>query len=196
MIKLSERGFTIVELLVAIGILAVVTPLLATGMFQILTSTERGRAGFEAQADTRTAAGWMSQDIVMAQTAEVVSPPSLPCGNATFLATFTWTDLYGDPTSPQPHSVSYCKSVSPPSPNDTELQRIYDGGAPIVIGRHIKSVVFDLGCTPNDGLSGPVVTIDIIADPERNRFSVMDTKAVQVKMMPMPASPGPAPCPP
>ena len=35
--KLDQRGFTIVELLVSIGILAVVAPLLATGMFQILT---------------------------------------------------------------------------------------------------------------------------------------------------------------
>ena len=69
MIKLGEKGYTIVELLISIGILGILTPLLALALFQILTFTERGRAGFEAQADTRNASAWMSQDIMMAQRA-------------------------------------------------------------------------------------------------------------------------------
>ena len=67
MIKLEQRGFTLVEMLISIGILGIVAPLLTLALFQILTFTERSRAGFEAQADTRNASAWISQDIVMAQ---------------------------------------------------------------------------------------------------------------------------------
>ena len=80
MIKLQQRGFTLVEMLISIGILAIVAPLLALALFQILTFTERSRAGFEAQADTRNAAGWMSQDIVMAT--DYIDLDKVDCGVA------------------------------------------------------------------------------------------------------------------
>ena len=115
MIKLGEKGYTIVELLISIGILGILTPLLALALFQILTFTERGRAGFEAQADTRNASAWMSQDIVMAQeTAQVVIDPFASstllliedpiCG--TSAVAFSWTDLFEDRDAD--HQVTYC----------------------------------------------------------------------------------------
>ena len=189
--QLDQRGFTIMELLVSIGILAVVAPLLATGMFQILTYTERGRAGFEAQADTRTAAAWMSQDIEMAQ-AFYPGPPLGPpvptnyCGGlgSTFLGTFAWEDLFGDLVPTPTHTVSYCleDNTRPDGTVYLELLRSYDCGAPVVIGRQMDAAVTpDL--TPLNG----EVTIVISSDPVRNRFQVTDTKTVQVKMRPVPA---------
>ena len=208
--KRDQRGFTIVELLVSIGILAVVAPLLATGMFQILTYTERARAGFEAQADTRTASGWMSQDIVMAQAAYLdyadgMSPTG--CNDAapdtTFLATFTWTDWFRDPES-EDHFVSYCWKENQGLANqriENQLLRFYDDcSESVVIGRNIESVGFTV--IPNDppagSLVGQEVTIDITSVPERNRYQVRDRKIVQVKMRPMPGASGQGlpPCPP
>ena len=199
--KLDQRGFTIVELLVGIAILAVVAPLLATGMFQILTSTERGRAGFEAQADTRNAAAWMSQDIVMAQVAyddydsikDLIIP--LGCDGTTFRATFTWTDWFGDPDpalAPK-HSVFYCLIYNSLN-KENQLVRFYDCKNPVVIGRHMDLVVFEVtAIDPAKPLAGQEVTIDINSLPARNRFQVDDKKTVQVKMRPMPAYPDPAP---
>ena len=186
--KLDQRGFTLVELLVSLGILAVVTPLLATGMFQILTSTERGRAGFEAQADTRNASAWMSQDIVMAQQADI---PGSNTGCTNTLATFAWEDFFGDPGDVPKHTVSYCLEKNPSGEN--QLLRYYDCGVnPIVIGRNMDSVNFSItALDDSDPFAGQEVTIEIRSQPVRNRFQVTDTKIVQVKMRPMPASPDP-----
>ena len=180
MMRLDQHGFTLVELLVSIGILAVVAPLLAAGMFQILTSTERGRAGFEAQADTRNASAWMSQDIVMAQQAEI---PGSNTGCSNSRATFTWLDWVADPGSGSKHTVSYCLE-------ENQLLRFYDCGAPVVIGRNMDSVEFSI-TTPSDPFAGQQVTIEIRSEPSRNRFQIADTKIVQVKMRPMPASTDP-----
>lgn len=202
MIRLNQRGFTIVELLVSIGILAVIAPLMATGMFQILTYTERGRAGFEAQADTRNAAAWMSQDIVMAQAAYLDPSDRPPDCTGAFLGTFTWQDWFGDPDQPPEHTVSYCLDQLP-NQSGIQLLRFYDCGPPIVIGRQMDpdpanfTITIDppLNKEPND-LTGREVTIDIISDPVRNRFQITDSKTVHVKMRPVAAALGkePKPC--
>ena len=192
--KQDQRGFTIVELLVSVGILGVVAPLLATGMFQILTSTERGRAGFEAQADTRNAAAWMSQDIVMAQLVYLDYEASLSpadCDLDTFRGTFTWTDWFGDPESLPDHTVSYCLN------EENQLLRFYDCGEPIVIGRSMDAADFAVtALDPLNPLAGQEVTIGISSEPSRNRFQITDSKTVRIKLRSMPASFGqePVPC--
>ncbi len=117
MIKLEQKGFTLVEMLISIGILGIGAPLLALALFQILTFTERARSGFEAQADTRNAAAWISQDIVMAQATgltptKVTNPdcasPPVPT------ADFTWTDKYKG--RDHVHTVSYCVRTDPAPP--------------------------------------------------------------------------------
>ena len=133
MIKLEQRGFTLVELLISIGILGVIAPLLVLALFQIITFTERGRAGFEAQADTRNASTWISKDIEMAQGTTLVPvfspvfPPPPPINtvsapNCSIISPlipggglFTWTDLYKDRNNV--HDVSYCLETNVTTPN-------------------------------------------------------------------------------
>ena len=194
MIKLEQRGYTIVELLVSIGILGILTPLLALALFQILTFTERGRAGFEAQADTRNASAWMSQDIVMAQESDqvVIDPFASStllliedpiCG--TSAVAFTWTDLFEDRDAD--HEVTYCLFDSAAPPADTSpfpecpapskcLVRSYDGVSNVV-GRYIESVSFARAADEK------VVTVTIKSAPE-NRFGVSDEKTFRVLMRP------------
>ena len=190
--KLEQKGFTLIEMLISIGILGIIAPLLVVALFQILTFTERGRAGFEAQADTRNAAAWISQDVVMAQkathapedfpfdTADLASGTSIPhpmkCDQP--VVTFAWVDLFAD--LEEAHWVSYCWEDNDAAqnclPDSACLIRTYDGDSNVV-GRNIESVSFarDTG--------GKEITITIKSAPE-NRFGIEDQKEFKVVMRP------------
>ena len=204
MIRLKQRGFTLVELLIGIGILGIATPLLALALFQILTFTERGRAGFEAQADTRNASTWISQDIVMAQGTNliVINPPDPTeyieiedpdCADAeTEWATFTWTDYFEDRNDQ--HTVSYClfDSLNPPADPSPfpecrtpgiclvrsfsviDSENNPTSGGSIVIARNIASVEFEAH-------DDSEIKVKIKSAPE-NRFGVVDEKNLRVLM--------------
>ena len=200
MIKREQKGFTIVELLISIGILGIIAPLLALALFQILTFTERGRAGFEAQADTRNASAWMSQDIVMAQETDLIVPTdSEPfkvidnpiCG--TDVVGFTWTDKFKDRDNE--HEVTYCVRTDPPpgfgdpvpecpaaSPCLVRNVSVFElDGTPVndssnVIARNIVSIEFS-------AVTDKEIEIKIKSAPE-NRFGVEDEKTITVLMRP------------
>ena len=203
MIKLEQKGFTLIEMLISIGILGIIAPLLVVALFQILTFTERGRAGFEAQADTRNASSWMSQDIVMARETNLFSVGPLdlksPIANPdcadpeTDWATFTWTDYFDDRNDE--HTVSYCLRTDPlPAPGDPDTQcppsspclvRNYlvidsEGNTTsegsLVIARHIASVIFQATAERD-------ISVEIRSAPE-NRFGVDDEKTFKVMMRP------------
>ena len=198
-----------VELLISIGILGIIAPLLGVALFQILTFTERGRAGFEAQADTRNAAAWISQDIVMAQstglTPTAVTNPD--CAAPVPTADFTWTDKYN--ARDDVHTVSYCVKTDgtqdclPVSPclvrNYTIGEGIDSDGNTIdsdgnlvsadsnVIARNIVSVDFSAVEFTRASLAGAVgteVKITIESKPAKNRFGVKDEKIFTVVMRP------------
>ncbi len=197
--KLEQKGFTLIEMLISIGILGIIAPLLVVALFQILTFTERGRAGFEAQADTRNASSWMSQDIVMAQETNLFSvgpldlkPPiaNPDCAGAeTDWATFTWTDYFDDRKNE--HTVSYCLRTDEPdlekrcttvSPClvrnylviDSEENTTSEGS--LVIAWNITSVIFE-------AIAERDISVEIRSAP-KNRFGVDDDKNFKVMMRP------------
>ena len=193
MIKLEQRGFTILKLLISMAIIGVIAPLLAVALFQILTFTEKGRAGFQAQTGTRIASAWISQDVVMAQkathdpsdfffdTANLAPDTSIlhtffKCGQTA--VTFTWTDYFAD--RQKAHWVSYCWEENDADqqclPESPCLIRTYDGESN-VIGRHIESVRFARD------LDGKEITVTIKSAPD-NRFGVNDEKTFKVLMRP------------
>ncbi len=193
MIKLEQRGFTIVELLISIGILGIVAPLLAVALFQILHFTERSRAGFEAQADTRNAAGWMSQDIVMAQATDlVVGDPPIANPDCGAPVGFTWTDKFEDRDNE--HEVTYClRNDDPPDQQCPPLSPclvrsftvIDSDGNPAsagskVIARHIVSVKFEA----TEDAPQREISITIKSKPAKNRFGAEDEKTIKVLMRP------------
>ena len=204
MIKREQKGFTIVEMLISIAILGIVAPLLVLALFQILTFTERARAGFEAQADTRNAAAWISQDVVMAQGTNLIAgdPPVFieiedPDCAATEAdwASFTWTDYFED--RDDEYKVSYClfDSANPPvdpspfpecrapgvclvrnfSVIDSEGNPTSDGS--LVIARNIVSIGFEADHDDQE------IKVEIKSAPE-NRFGIEDEKEFKVVMRP------------
>ncbi len=205
MIKLEQKGFTIVELLISIGILGIVAPLLAVALVQILTFTERSRAGFEAQADTRNASGWISQDIVMATgSVNLVKVDCADSADPEDWATFDWTDYFAD--RKDYYTVSYCLYSSAdfplyPSPfpecrpsgqGGTQRSgehkclvrnvRVYDSDLNLtsdssnVIARNIVSIEFT-------AVTAREIDIKIKSAPA-NRFGVEDEKTFKVLMRP------------
>lgn len=98
--KQGEKGFTAIELVVAMTIMALVGSAAATATVQVLKGTEYNNNHMTAVRQVQNAAYRISQDARMAQsiTADNLTPPD-------FLV-LTWTewDDAGDPTY---HSVTY-----------------------------------------------------------------------------------------
>ena len=98
--KLGEKGYTFIELVVAIAIIVLVSGAAAIATFQVFKGTERNNNYMTAVRQVHNAGYWISRDAQMAQsvTADNLTAPD-------FLV-LTWTewDDAGDPTY---HSVTY-----------------------------------------------------------------------------------------
>ena len=100
--KAGEAGFTLVELLVALGVAALIVGLLSTITFQILTATDRGQDKLAVLHDHGTAFQWLNRDAQMAVAAEATVLPAS--------VTLNWTPSAAVPTrapTPSP-AMSWC----------------------------------------------------------------------------------------
>ena len=98
--KLGEKGFTHIELIVALAIIALIGSATATATIQVLRGTERNNNHITAVRQVQNAGYWISRDAQMAQsvTADNMTPPDFLVLNWT-----EWDDA-GDPTY---HSITY-----------------------------------------------------------------------------------------
>jgi prepilin-type N-terminal cleavage/methylation domain-containing protein len=69
----DERGFTLVELLVAMGVLLVVSTVILAGLVSALRATERGQARVDALTDLERAAERMARDLRFADPVDAAS---------------------------------------------------------------------------------------------------------------------------
>ncbi len=83
--KQSERGFTLIEVIVAIGIMALISWAATTAVFQVVTGTERTNEHIGAVYQVQNAVYWIGRDTQIAQSVDL-SPP------AGFPLTLTWSD--------------------------------------------------------------------------------------------------------
>jgi len=98
--KLGEKGYTFIELVVAIAIIALVSGAAAIATFQVFKGTERNNNYMTAVRQVHNAGYWISRDTQMAQsvTADNLTAPG-------FLL-LTWTE-WDDAGAPTYHSVTY-----------------------------------------------------------------------------------------
>lgn len=134
----GRPGFTLLELVVSTGVLALVLPVVGGGLFQLTRLAQKTNAGHQAQAATRNAVSWLVRDVPMAQGSDLVE------GIPSAQATFTWADHYEG--AEEPHTLTYALSGG-------DLVRTYDGTA-TVVARGVQEVSFLL--------VGPYVTVDIL----------------------------------
>jgi type II secretory pathway pseudopilin PulG len=99
---------TLIEMLIAMGISAVVIGGLTAGIYAIMDVTGRGNAEITALRDIQSASYWISNDAQMAREAILAE------GEPATGLTLEWDDSTGSP-----HTSSYTLT-------DTELVRNYD----------------------------------------------------------------------
>jgi prepilin-type N-terminal cleavage/methylation domain-containing protein len=88
-LKKSERGFTLVELLIAIAITGIIAGAITGAIFQVFSINTRTTNRMAAISQLQNAGFWVSPDVQMAQNVT-------PGGCADCLLTLTWTNWVGD----------------------------------------------------------------------------------------------------
>lgn len=141
---MKQRGFTLIEVLVTVGIIAVLMPVTVLSIYQISVGSIRDRNQMIALNDANFAVTHIKNDIEMAQTSTLTDGNPTPSSSVTF----NWIEYARFESSGITlHSSTYTLV-------GTDLHRTYDGHMSI-IGRHITS----LGFTQ----TGKVVTATITA---------------------------------
>lgn len=137
--RIDQRGMTLVELLMAAGISAMLVGVLGSAIFQFMQVTERGNDQFRALHDLQNAGYWLTLDGKRAQTTTLIEGAQ-PVESMTL----NWTD------GSESHTATYSLSA-------TALQRNHNGTITIV-ARHVSSVGFSI--------SQGVITTTVTSSPE------------------------------
>ena len=127
----GQSGFTLVELLVALGVMSALGSVLVTTLYQMSNFTSRSNAQVSVSADLRNTFHWLAQDVKMANTTSLV---------AEFPTVYTslslnWTDNYQDASAA--HSAAY-------SLVGTDLRRTEDGVNTHTVARNVTSIEFSI----------------------------------------------------
>ena len=136
----SQRGFTMIELLVAMVVAGLVMPVVVTSIFQIVRGTDRVNSDNVALADIDNASTWINRDLSLAQ--QVLDPatlnPLVDCATGTQPdIRAQWVDETGWAVEGQEgHYAEYAID-----PGTTILKRNYDG-TDWIVGRHVTSIAF------------------------------------------------------
>ncbi|MEE9248456.1 MAG: prepilin-type N-terminal cleavage/methylation domain-containing protein [Dehalococcoidia bacterium] len=134
-------GFTLVEVVVSVGILSLAMGLVVGGLFQALGIQRFWFDDVVATKDLRHASSWFASDALTAESTDLVdgAPPAEP-------VTLTWID-----DNDVPHTVTYSLVGS-------SLMRDFDG-TQITLARRVVSAGF--------ALSGKVLTFDLEVEADR-----------------------------
>ena len=119
----SQRGFTLVEALVAMAIASSITGAISTGIYQVFTSHVQSTAHMTAIKQVENAIHWLSRDVQQAQVLDLGPDSGFPVN-------LTWVNWDG-----VVEQVTYTLVGD-------ELERAYStGGGPVtnVVARHIDS---------------------------------------------------------
>ena len=165
-INKKQRGFTLIDLLIAIAITSVITGGITTAIFQTFTVNARTSSHMTAVRQVQNAGFWISCDTQMAEEVE-------PSGATGFNPlTLTWTEWVDGTVN----VVTYTITV------DDELKRSHseDGGAPIemIVARYIDST--NTSCQFTDGVLTVTVTAAVGDYPE----TVSETRVYEITPRP------------
>lgn len=142
--EMSQKGFTLIEILAAMAISGMVMTVALLSIYQIVWGTERTNDQTVALTDVNLAALWIKKDLQMAKTTNIIDGDPVPKSTLNL----RWVDNTGFvSTNSTVHTSNYTLS-------GTNLVRNYDGKI-TTVGRYITSV----GFTRNDR----IITANITA---------------------------------
>ena len=127
---MREKGFTLIELLVALAVGSVILTGAVLSIYSIMVTNVRGNGQVVALTDINRAALAIKNDLLMAQTIDLVDGVPKSSANMTW---YDYTSSFGSAFGTD-HSASYSLAGG-------ELRRTYDGVVSIV-GRHVTSISF------------------------------------------------------
>lgn len=160
---MKKNGFTLIELLVYLAIGSIVITAIVSGIFQITYGQGRIKGETIALNDIDNASHWLTRDIVMGQSTDLLE--GAEPANQIALA---WIDFTGGVGNEVSHYVIYTYSET-----ETELQRDYDGVV-TTIGRYLTDVGFSL--------DGHFVTVTLTSSPDTfPRVTVTRTYVIQLR---------------
>jgi prepilin-type N-terminal cleavage/methylation domain-containing protein len=167
--KLSEKGYTLVELLVAITIMALASSTAAGGIFQIIRTTERNSHHMAAILQVENAGNRMSYDIQTAQsvTTDNLIPPD-------FLL-LSWVDS----NSGDEYQITYTLEDMPGSAlKELRRNQSVSGGANTasLLAQYIDSDPEKTRCE----LANGILTLTITATVGRGATMESETRAFRV----------------
>ena len=125
----DSRGFTLVEVLVSVGILGIILGTVGTAIFQALASERTIATDGRAIHELRRGLNWFARDA--ARAADTNLPGD---GSIADSVKLEWTDRYGD-MAPISHTVTYALADTDGDGIDDSLLRNIDGVAHTVARR-------------------------------------------------------------
>jgi prepilin-type N-terminal cleavage/methylation domain-containing protein len=162
--KSGQAGFTMIELVAVVAIMAVIGGSLTTTIYQMYTAADLGANRMAAVKEVESAVHWVSRDVQMAQTLTVAQYGGMPF-------TIGWVEW--DNTD---HQIAYAIE-------NGELVRRYsiDGGAAVrqIAARHILADNVSTHCQ----FSGGEFTLTVTASLGGFRPSV-ETRTCKVSPRP------------
>jgi len=170
--KRGEAGLSLVELLIASAIAALIVGLLSAATFQFVTATNRGHDRLAVLRDHGTAFQWLNRDAQMAVPEQAIVLPTS--------VTLNWTDWTDGPTG-KTYESSYAQSGD-------ELVRTLteDGGAP-----SSQTVARNLAPSPS-GFSASLTDDLLTVSVTSTEGSTTQTRSESILMR---AAPTPTPTP-
>jgi len=149
--KYGEKGFTLLETVIAIALIAVATGSAGAAIFQVFRGTERNNDYITAVRQVHNAGYWISRDTQMAQS--VTTEPD-------FL-TLSWTeDATGDPIY---HSVTYSFEDLTDGIGKLKRSHVSSAGADeeTLVAQYIYYDPNDVDDTSKASYEQPVLTVQL-----------------------------------
>lgn len=170
--KYGEKGYTLVELLIAITIMVLVSGSAGAVIFRILRDTERNNNHITAVLQVQNAGFWISRD---AQMAENATTDNLTLPDFLILNWTEWDDA-GDPVY---HSVRYFFEDLTAGTGKLKRNHWSSAGAneQTLIAQYIYYDPGNVDGTSKASYQSPVVTVQLTALFE----DIMETREYRIK---------------